>query len=227
MTQTLPRTLTKPRKAARGVVEPPPVALPAPGTAPPCVVGVDLSLTATGVAWPNGDVESFGRAGLTGNKLSVNDKIAKLQLLAREIFYLITSRTGIGIAVVGMEMLPTARTHSQSERAYLWWRVAELLDKQAIPVIDIPPALIKMYISSWGDANKREVVAAVREHLPQFEIRRTGKGGKLLTTYDDNKADSATICAMLCDLLGHPLVAVPAAGRAALDKIQLPEGINR
>lgn len=228
MTQTLPKTLTRPRKAARGVVEPPPVVLPAPGTTPPCVVGVDLSLTATGTAWSNGDTITYGRDNLTSAKVSLDRKSVLLDLLAHEVSNVITRHNTLtrDIVVVGVEMLPTTGTRVQSERCYVWWEVIRLLARAGVPVVDIPPTSIKLYITGNGDANKREMLAAVQRLLPQFDIHKTSKRtGAPLGGLDDNKADAAVITAMLCELLGHPLCVAP--GRRALDKIQLPEGINR
>lgn len=227
MTQTLPKTSTRPRKAARTALEPPPVVLPAPGTAPPCVVGVDLSLTATGVAWSNGETITYGRDGLTSSKLFLPHKAAQLRVLAIDFFDMIVGRTGAGdITMVGIEMLPTSGTRAQSERCYVWWEVIRALGATGVPVIDIPPSLIKLYITGNGDANKREMLAAVQRLLPQFDItKRSPRTGKVLKGLDDNKADAAVIVAILCDLLGHPLCVAP--GRRALDKIQLPEGVRR
>jgi len=77
-----------------------------------------------------------------------------------------------------------------------------------------------------GNANKREVIVGVREWFPQFEIRRTSKTGKILTTDDDNKADAVALVAMGMELLGQPLVELPAKHRKALDALELPPGVR-
>jgi hypothetical protein len=229
LTITLPDTISGPRKTARGSVGPPPVVLPAPAATPPLVIGGDLSLTATALAWPDAEVKTHGRDGLTGTKLSPGRKAVALSVLARELYFMTTGRPNAsGITLLMVEMLPTTGTRVNSERCYLWHEYVRLCQGlSGIPIIDVPPTSLKLYITGMGDANKREVLAAVAKLLPQFDIRRHGKSGKPLKTLDDNRADAAVLCAMGMDLLGHPLVEVPARNRAALHTLALPEGIQR
>jgi crossover junction endodeoxyribonuclease RuvC len=239
LTATLTETPKKPRKAARTVVEPPVVALPAPPTVPVRVVGVDLSLTATGLAWPDRTMV-HGRDGLT--TLPISTRGQALCTLADEL----VRQVGIGPGaqhmadpapwaptLVVIENLPTGRTAGgtvSTEKGYVWWefvRQCTLPGLSSASLIEVTPSVIKKYATGNGNANKREMIAAVRELFPWLEIRKTGKRGMPLGTYDDNKADAVVLCAIGCELLGHPLVSVPPANRKALAKLQLPEGTNR
>jgi hypothetical protein len=243
MTTTLPPPLQAPRRPARKAVQPilpPPTSdVMAPPVEAPHVVGVDLSLTATGLAWPD-RVTAYGRDGLT--VLPLVQRAQALCELADELI----RRIGIGPSakfisepapwhpdLVVIENLPTGRTAGgvvSTEKGYAWWefvRQCTLPGLSNAKLIEVTPAAIKKYATGNGNANKREMIAAVRELFPWLEIRKTSKRGVPLKTYDDNKADAAVLCAIGCDLLGHPLVEVPARNRTALDKLQLPEGLKR
>lgn len=196
----------------------------------PHVVGADTSLTATGLAWPDGTVMTHGRAGLTGHTVNPNQRSLDLSTLTSEILERIIGRTHTnGSArpqLVTMEGLPTSGTKVDAERCYLWFRLVERLAMSGVPVLAVPPSTLKLYATGMGNANKREVVAAVGEQLPGWEIRRTGKTGKVLGTFDDNKADAVILVAIACHLLGQPIVEVTPYRERALEKLTLPPGVR-
>lgn len=191
-------------------------------------IGADLSLTASALAWPDGEAKTHGMDGLTGAGMSLRRKVVHLDTLAAKLYQIATERhedtDSIGLMMV--EMLPTVGTRVNSERCHLWWLFVGLCVRHGITVVEVPPTCLKLYITGMGDANKREVLRAVQALLPQFDIRKHGRRGTPLKTLDDNRADAAVLCAMGMDLLGHPLVEVPAKNRAALDKLILPEGLR-
>ena len=195
------------------------------------VVGVDLSLEATALAWNDGRLQRHGRAGLT--TLPLMGRGSALLALADCI------RLSMGVDPVGLppaqwptlvliETLPTSRTQVQAERAYLWHEVVRQLAVLGVPVVDVTPAQIKLYATGKGSAGKGAVIDAVARRFPAFET-----GG------DDNLADAAVLAAMGADLLGLPLAGdvderyatggvsrLPATHRKALLKIKLPPGVN-
>jgi crossover junction endodeoxyribonuclease RuvC len=203
------------------------------------IVGVDLSLTATGLAWNDGRLRLHGRAGLTD--LPLMERGAALLALADELRLLL----GVGTpgwpgalppaewpALVLIETLPTSRTAVQAERAYLWHEFVRQLVVLGVPVVDVTPGQIKQYVTGHGGAGKGRVIEQVTRRFPAFET-----GG------DDNLADATVLAAMGADLLGAPLAGddtpqmprasrgdfhrVPAAHRKALAKIVLPPGVER
>jgi crossover junction endodeoxyribonuclease RuvC len=187
------------------------------------VRGIDLSLTASGIAWPGGRLVTHGRSGLTGTKMPPTSKAVALDSLAGELHRMTVQDTMSGeIRLILIETLPTSRLTVNGERSYVWWAFVRLCAFDGIPVLDVPPATLKLYASGHGDANKREVLAAVQKHLPQFDIRKVNAKGDPLKTLDDNRADAAVLCAIGMDLLGHPLAVMPAAHRKALDKLVVP-----
>jgi len=201
---------------------------------PPHVVGVDLSLTATGLAWPDHHTDSLGATGLTNPRMSLDERVSGLDALAERLYYAITGRRAIFDhwlpRLVVIENLPTGGTAGgvvSTEKGYVWWRVVYLLTGLGIPVLDVSPATGKLYACGMGNANKREVIAGIQEFFPEWEIHKTSKAGKVLTTVDDNKADAVPLMALGCELLGEPLVELPAKHRKALDKLELPPGVRR
>ncbi len=197
----------------------------------PHVVGGDTSLTATGLAWPDGTTMTHGRTGLTAFTTAPGSRSLQLQDLAQELKARIIGHThtdGSALPVmVALEGVPTSGTKVDSERCYLWWRLIEKLTLSAVPVLVVPPTSLKLYATSFGSANKREVIEACRKELPDWQIMKTGKSGKVLTTPDDNKVDAVWLMAAACHLLGHPLVSVTPWRERALEKLVLPPGVHR
>jgi len=199
---------------------------------PPHVVGADVSLTATGLAWPDRHTMTHGAAGLTNPRTYVGDRAEGLDQLAEELYSHIIGRRATFEdwlpRLVVLEDFPAGSTRIDPERGYLWWRVVKLLTSMhQIPVLVVPPNNLKQYACGMGSANKREVFAGMSEWFPGWELHKTGKRGNVLTSPDYDKADAVALMAIGCELLGEPLVELPAKHRKALDKLELPPGVRR
>lgn len=197
----------------------------------PHCVGLDISLTATGFAWPDGETQTIGETGLTSVAIAPVERAERLHRLAGRLGNKTRERRAEWDhhtpALVAVEGLPTSGTKVDAERCYLWLETIRLIGGYGTPVMSIPPTTIKLYATGLGNANKREVIAAAKRDLPRFEVRKTAKTGKVLTTDDDNKADAAWLCAIACHLVGVPLVEVTPWRERALEKLILPEGVRR
>jgi Holliday junction resolvasome RuvABC endonuclease subunit len=189
-----------------------PVAAGSPGTDPaatgdgPNVVGLDLSLTGTGVASVDGTrlVRSTGHKGDT-----LVQRAHRLAGLHAEI----TSALTGSIDLVAIEAPSTGHARGSSgsvhDRSGLWWLVVTDLVDWGVPVVEVPPATLKKYVTGKGNAQKPDV---------RMEIfKRYG-----IDLRDDNEADAFALRALGLDLLGHPLAVMPAANRAALEKLPRP-----
>jgi crossover junction endodeoxyribonuclease RuvC len=179
------------------------------------IVGVDLSLTATAIARIDG-VITHGRTGLTIVTTPLQSRGISLMTLTVELGDLI----GTPKLVLLEDFPPGMRM--DPERCYLWWSLVNLLGRRGVPVLAVPPSILKLYACGRGDANKREVIAGVREHFPAWEVRKTSKTGKILTTFDDNKADAVALYALGMELLGKPVADLPDQHRKAVLKLVLP-----
>lgn len=229
MNAALPGTLTVARPAPVGRAVPPPRKVPtvtAPPTIVPSVAGGDISLTASGIAHSAGTVVTHGRDGIS----TIADIGLRTEAMGRLIIELAYHFVGDGKppALVALEDL-TQRGGAagiSTEKAHVWWSLVRALHGYRVPVIAVPVKTAKLYACGMGDANKREVIAAVRRDLPGWEIRRSLKSGKLSAKDDDNKADAVTLMAIASHLLGHPMVEVTPFRLRALEALTLPEGLR-
>lgn len=193
----------------------------APPVAPPYVSGIDLSLTASGIAWPDRAIV-HGVKQLTTLPVGVREEA--LNGLAHDLAIRLWGRDGTwgrsgpdGYPVlVVLENLPTSGLKALStEKAYVWHELCRILQTRQVPILAVTPATIKKYATGNGNASKAAVVDALARRMPWYE-----------TLGDDNMCDAAWACAIGCDLLGTPIVQVPQTHRAALAKLQLPEALR-
>lgn len=205
----------------------------------PLAVGGDLSLTKSGLAWPDGVVVTHGRDGLTSQRTPLQERGQALMGLVWDLGSLIGCRT-LGGDLTGLaetvewpalvvleDFPPTSDQRIDPERGYLWWSLVNLLGRFGVPVLPVPPATLKIYACGLGSAHKDTVWAGVAEHFPQYEIHNTHKTtGKVLASKSYDRADAVTLMAIGCDLLGAPLVELPAKHRRALDTLELPPGVK-
>jgi crossover junction endodeoxyribonuclease RuvC len=185
------------------------------------IVGLDLSLTASGLACACGQVKLIGRDGVT--KLPLTERVEVVRLLAEAITdwtddHTPGERSALRFpAMVVVEQPAFSKSGGGAvERHALWWSVVATLIGYGHSVAVAPPTTLKLYAlgkgSGKGTQGKGPMVDALARRLPMFET-----GG------DDNIVDAAWLAAMGADHLGVPLVEMPAANRAALVKVAWPE----
>jgi Holliday junction resolvasome RuvABC endonuclease subunit len=173
---------------------------------PPKVIGVDLSLTGTGIASNLGWCQLIGETGITTRPL--DERIHAIDRLADQII----TTVGRDCALVAIEIPAFSRSGAGNhERSALWWKVVRRLRLRDTPVAEIPIQARMRYATGRGAAHKGAVIDAVARRLPMFDTRG-----------DDNLADAAVLAAMAADHLGHPLAAMPATHRAALNAVHWP-----
>jgi len=170
--------------------------------------GLDLSLTASGVALSSGTLLLFGRTGITN--LPVAQQFVALDELIAGILTTITTGVDYPNAVV-LEALDMAQSYGgQIERTILWWEVAKTLYHLEIPVYTPTSAQVKMYATGNGLATKQQVKEAVAEHWPHYLHRN-----------NDNLADAAVMAELGLALAGQPTVQLPAQHLRSLSKIRM------
>lgn len=162
------------------------------------VVGLDLSLQATGVA---GDGWS---EVLRPKSISYE----RLRWLRDEVF----KRVVDADLVVVEGYYSGAGTRSDSERGGLWWMVTERIDDAKIPMAIAAPTSVKKYAVGVGGGQR-----AGKDYVLVAAVRRFGwfEGG-------NDEADALWCAAMGYDWLDMPLVDMPAASREALEKVKWP-----
>ena len=179
------------------------------------VVGLDLSLTMTGIAC-NHDADPMGwlwRVRSKGTKADTLDERAqRLGNLAHRIIGDVTQRLDAVPDLVVVEAPAFAQVSgSHHDRSGLWWLVVEPLCALVCPVVEVPPTTLKKYATGKGNASKDEVLAAIIRRYP------------MCNPLDNNEADALALMAMGLDHLGEPLADVPAVNRQALDAVHWPQ----
>ena len=158
------------------------------------VVGLDLSITATGLAKRDGSTFTI-KPGSTGDQR------------------LVEIRNCVGLAVGGCDLVVIEDVVVRSSAAAVVGMVHgavryALLDWN-IPYVTVPPATLKKFATGRGNAGKPEMAVAL---FKRFGLELT----------DDNQVDALWLRAAGHELLGEPLVPLPSSQVDALKAVSRP-----
>lgn len=177
------------------------------------IVGLDLSLTSTGIAvhWDNNDIRTH-RVRSKGTKDATwEQRSARLRKIANDVVNVIPNNSLVIVEGPSYGSIGTG-TH---DRSGLWWMVYQVLSNLNATIIPVSPAQRMMYATGKGggkDAGKDNVLAATIRTYPHLDI--TG----------NDIADAVIFMAIGCRLVGNPLEeALPKNRLNAMAKISLPE----
>jgi len=185
----------------------------------PIAIGLDLSLTAAGIATPAG-LRTTGEKGKIGASLA--DRRGRISRQTTRILDAVIGEAGVTWSpfpdsgnppmVVALESpAQHAKTPGQHDRSGLWWRVVhELSAWPDVYVCEVGIAALKKYATGKGNAGKDEVLAAVVRRYSDHQVA------------DNNQADALVLRAMVADHYGAPLAEVPARHREALSSVAWP-----
>lgn len=163
------------------------------------VLGLDLSLTATGVCRPDGSTFTI--------KTRASDRDRRLDQISQTIAGILSD---VDLAIV--EDLPT---HAKGAGITgMVQGVARLkLLEQGVPYVLVTAATLKKFATGKGNADKTAMAVAA--------LKRAG-----LEFKDDNQCDAWWLRALGLQLLGEPELELPALHVAALDVVTLPPGFS-
>jgi len=180
------------------------------------VVGIDLSLTGTGLAaittGASGPVLDVQTIKSSGRK---NDTLRQ----RRERIYQIASRVAQFAAGAELSVIEGPSFLSQGgsnwDRAGLWWSVVDLLMLEPIDIAVAPPTVVKKFAAGKGNADKTAVAGGL--------VRLWGEACK---ASNDNEYDALTLATMGAQRLSLPGVPSRAHHAAALASVawDQPEG---
>lgn len=165
----------------------------------PWVIGIDPSLTATGIASRLGSTWTFGGPATHGDR--------RLQVI-RDGVLATCHAPHPDLAVIEG---PYVHNLNNSMTLGMVHGVVRLACIDAgVPYAIVSPATLKKYATGNGGADKAAMRAALRRH--------TGIDEK-----DDNRVDAWWLRHMGLDHLGHPVIALPDAQRASLSRVPWPD----
>ncbi|NUU22891.1 MAG: Holliday junction endonuclease [Streptomycetaceae bacterium] len=152
----------------------------------PYVVGLDLSLTATGVADING-TRTIKCGDLRG--------CDRFSWIVSDIFGDGTVQAADLVVIEG-PAYSRALGAGHHEAAGLWWHIVYRLTAHGVPYAVVPPTSLKKYTTGKGNATKPDMRMAL--------FQRAG-----LDLRDDNQVDAWWLRAAGLDHLGSPPVELP------------------
>lgn len=179
------------------------------------VVGIDLSLTSTGIAFveTDGDVRWTKTITTTGHRDDTwEQRSRRIGRILDEVCCTFIE-WGIRGSLVALEA-PSygSTTGSVWDRAGAWWHVYTELTASGQTVLPVAPTVRAKYATGKGTAGKDAVLAAAVRRYADIDI--TG----------NDTADAVILAAIGCRLAGTPIDdPMPALNLTALDKLTLTE----
>ncbi len=168
------------------------------------VVGLDPSLTGTGIACEDG----FSERVITPSASSLRGQLQRMNIIASRV----ALRTLDGALVV-IEAPSYGSNHPGHHAvAGLWWILVATVVGKGCPVVQVAPSSLKKFATGNGWADKSGMLTAWLEH-----------GGAYIT--DDNRVDARWPRQIGLHLMGDPeALDLPARQLAAIEGLrgQLP-----
>lgn len=179
------------------------------------VVGLDLSLTATGfagVSLDGGDIFTsvFRSKGTQTDDLDT--RYNRLISLATQIVNSVLKLSPRLVAIEGPA--PSRIVGHQHDRSGLWWLVSHSLMGRGVPMVEVGPTVRAKYGTGNGKAGKDEVVIAVTRRYPSVEFKV------------NDEADALILAMIAARLLGCPQDRPPKTHLEAMKSLALPEGVK-
>lgn len=169
------------------------------------VIGLDLSLTSTGVARIDGSDATVARVVSKPAASTLAARSARLRSIAAKVTGMCA---GAGLVVVEGPAY-ASKSGAAHDRAGYWWLVVAELTATGVPVVEVPPATLKVFATGRGNAGKDDVLTAVVRRYPHVEFA------------GNDEADALVLAAMGCRLLGAPLEAsLPQTHLRAMEKVK-------
>lgn len=177
------------------------------------VIGLDLSLTSTGVAIAKGGriietqaIKSSGKKtdGIPETERRLRDIVNRLRA--------VVDRYNPELAVIEAPSFGS-KFGSTDERAGLRWGVIHMLTNRGAVIVQVSPKSRAKYGTGDGNAKKLEVLNAVRGNYANQDL--------LIRT--DDEADALILAAMGSRHLGQPVeLVLPDGALESMEKVQWP-----
>lgn len=168
------------------------------------VVGLDLSLTATGIAAASGTLHTITSKPDDGTIAGRLNRMADIeQAICRHL-------DDLRLVVIEGPAFSSGAVPGSHLRAGLWWEVVRTVVLHYAPVAEVTPTTLKKFATGRGNATKADMRVAM--------LQRAG-----LDVRDDNQVDAWWLRQAGLHHLGSPeAVSVPKAQTEALAKVRWP-----
>lgn len=180
------------------------------------MVGIDPSLTATGVAGAGGCVtirsEGTGKDTLRQRAIRLHNTVADV---LSAVYRLSADRPHGHDLLVVIEAPFAIGQGKGLDRAGMWWLIVDALDGQAgVDVVQVSTNQRMQYATGKGSADKDVVMLEAARRFPDAGFT------------NNNEADAFILRAIGCDAAGEPLAVMPARNREVLTRITWPDYID-
>ena len=169
----------------------------------PRVIGLDLSLTSTGVASSLGWTDTIRPKKIRG--------LDRLRMILDSVR---AYTSGYELVVIEGPSFGHSGFRQHEELVALRWMVRDVVDRQQVPFAIVPPATLKLYATGRGNATKNDMAQAMDKAHP----------GRIPGFVDGRRFDEADALALAgmgaAYLNGTPLT---AAQTRAMATVQWPE----
>lgn len=175
------------------------------------VVGVDLSLTSTGLAaiHPDGAAYVTRVTSKGSTKDSTAERHIRLLTIGSQVLGFV-HQVDAELVVIEAPSFASKYGHPH-DRSGLWWMVAGGILARGIPLASAPPKCRAKYATGKGNAAKDDVLTHVVRRYPSVLVTR------------NDEADALILAAMGARHLGRPVEdSLPAAHILGLDGVEWP-----
>lgn len=139
------------------------------------VIGLDLSLTGTGIAAIDvhtAELSTAVHSSLPPAVDTLAGHAARHRMLVDAIVAQVVAADPVLAVIEGMQFSVKMRDSSTARRGFLWWSVVEGLCAAGVPVMEVTPQQIKQFATGKGNASKSEMVAVYGRSWPDAELGR-------------------------------------------------------
>lgn len=181
------------------------------------VVGIDISLTSTGMCSIRDGNVSVWTVPSRPLGTTLDARAERLDQISKKIAAgcLVDDlrRWNLDLVVIEAPSLGQSRQGGTHDRSGLWWLVVDCLRRMGATVVEVPPACRAKYAAGKGNATKDAVMLAVARRYD----------GLCLVSGND-EADALVLAAMGARHLGRPVEVspLPAANVAGMDGVAWP-----
>lgn len=173
------------------------------------VVGIDLSLTATGLSCID---DTTGTIAVNTRTLkskpddgTLSGRHERLEAIASAV---VAFTSEVNLTVIEGPSYSSAGRGTW-DRAGLWWWVVDILTVMGTPIVEVPPKSRAKWATNAGNASKSAVAVALGRMWPDVEIS------------DDNASDALALATIGAQAAGID-VPIRAWQKDVLSKLALP-----